>query len=399
MTRNIDQWRGLQGIWSFRRETVLKFLDGLDFDYLCQRAAQAIRRQVPSGTVKVITDRFTSGRERVVFEVEFSDGTLWVARISLPPLPVAADDCSLLPCPGPEVMLSEIVTMRYVGTETSIPLPRIHGHELGNRNQLGAPYMLMDRVLGKFIRPLPSTPNDEVPHIYGQVADIVLALSRLTFPKIGLISSGSDISKGLPAVSQCLFHDLSLRNAFTTSSEYYTTRFQDFLDEKKKQIPLDDNWVAFAWLCLQSIPHFLIPELENGPFPLHHPDLNNGNILYNNNHEIVGVLDWTATGTFPWEIAMAPPEALDSEYFPERRKMYIDIFEVKEIAMTGSNRFSSFTRSPASEIVNLVNDNYGSWGKRFPDERAVRLARLMYGSETIWEDVKTEYRKREPASR
>ena len=183
------------------------------------------------------------------------------------------------------------------------------------------------------------------------------------------------------------------RLLFTQRVQYgvgiYTARLQEFYIETRNQIPLDDNWVAFAWLCWQSIPDFLIPELDKGPFPLHHPDLHNGNILYDDNNNIVGVIDWTASGSFPWEIAMAPPEALDQ--FPERRKMYIDIFEVKEIAITGGNIFASFMRSPASEIVNLVNENYRIWGKRFPDRRAVRLAQLVYGSETRWEDVKIKY--------
>jgi len=57
--------------------------------------------------------------------------------------------------------------------------------------------------MGKFVRPLPSTPMDDVAHVYGQVAEIVLTLSRLTFPKIGMISGDSNI--GSPIVSQCLF--------------------------------------------------------------------------------------------------------------------------------------------------------------------------------------------------
>jgi isoamyl acetate esterase len=385
MPRDLKQWRGIEGIWSFRREVVQKFLDGLKFDYLAQIAQTT--RAVATCKANVLTEHFTSGRERVVFEVEFSDGTLWVARISLPPLSTAADDHTLLPTPGLEILLSEIVTMGYVRRKTSIPLPCVHSHELQN-NAFGAPYILMDEVLGKFIRPLPSTPLEEVPHIYGQTADIVLALSRLTFSNIGMLSADT---KAIPVVSQCIFPDLSLRDAFTTASEYYTTRFQEFLEDKRKEVPPDDDWVVFAWLCLQSIPHFLIPELDNGPFPLHHPDLNNGNILYDDNHNIVGVLDWTAAGTFPWEIVMAPPEALDAVYFAERRKLYIDIFEAKEIASTGDNKFALFMRSPASEIINLVNDNYISWGKRFPHLRAMRLAKLVYGDGTSWEDVKKRY--------
>jgi hypothetical protein len=357
----------------------------LKFDYLAQIAQTT--RAIANCKAKVLTEHFTSGRERVVFEVEFSDGTLWVARISLP-LPTAADDYTLLPSPGLEILLSETATMRYLRSETSIPLPRVHSHELQN-NSFGAPYILMDEVLGKFIRPLPSTPLEEVPHIYGQTADIVLALSRLTFSNIGMLSA--EDAKGTPVISQCIFPDLSLRDAFTTASEYYTTRFQNFLEDKRKQVPSDNDRVAFAWLCLQSVPHFLIPELNSGPFPLHHPDLNNGNILYDDNHNIVGVLDWTAAGTFPWEIVMTPPEALDAVYFGDRRKLYIDIFEAKEIASTGNNKFASFMRSPASEIINLVNDNYISWGKRFPHLRAMRLAKLVYSNGTSWEDVKKWY--------
>jgi hypothetical protein len=45
------------------------------------------------------------------------------------------------------------------------------------------------------------------------------------------------------------------------------------------------------------------------------------------------------------------------------KKVFIDIFEVKEIAITGGNRFASFMRSPASEIVNLVNESYRGWGE------------------------------------
>lgn len=121
MTRSIEQWRGLEGIWPFRREIVQNFLARLDFDYL-ERMAQKARQ---TSTCKVLTNNFTSGRERIVLEIEFSDRTFWVARISLPPLPTAADDCTLLPTPGPDVMLSEIVTMQYVANKTSIPLPRV----------------------------------------------------------------------------------------------------------------------------------------------------------------------------------------------------------------------------------------------------------------------------------
>ena len=120
------QWRGLQGVWPFRREIVQKFIDSLDFEYLC-RIAETTRSN-SAFSAKVHKEPFSAGRERLVFQIEFSDGTLWVARISLPPLPTAHDDSRLLPCPGPAVMLSEVTAIRLVSSETSIPVPQIHTH-------------------------------------------------------------------------------------------------------------------------------------------------------------------------------------------------------------------------------------------------------------------------------
>ena len=366
------QWRGLQGVWPFRREIVQKFIDSLDFEYLC-RIAETTRSN-SAFSAKAHKEPFSAGWERLVFQIEFSDGTLWVARISLPPLPTAHDDSRLLPCPGPAVMLSEIAAIRLVSSETSIPVPQIHAHNF-QKNPFGAPYMLMDEVVGQFIRQFPSTPIQDIPHVYSQVAEIVLALAQVTFTKIGMLLENTAAHNQV--VDKCLFHDLTVGSAFSTATEYYTSRFRRFFDQKKKKVPEDEDWIVFAWLCLQSIPSFIMIDLDKGPFPLSHPDLNNGNILYDEQNTIVGVIDWTACGTFPWEIAMSPP--LDLVYFDDRRWMYIDIFEAKEVETTGTNKFASFMRSSGARIVNLVNENFEAYGKTFPDQRALELAGLVFG--------------------
>jgi len=382
------QWRSLQGVWPFRREIVQKFVDSLDFEYL-RRIAEATRGN-SAFSAKVHKHPFSAGRERLVFQIEFSDGTLWVARVTLPPLPAAQDDPRLLPCPDAAVMLSEVATIRLVSSETSIPVPQIHAHAF-QTNPFGAPYMLMDEVAGQFIRPFPSTPIQDIPHVYSQVAEIVLTLAQVTFAKVGMLTENAAPHNRV--VSKCLFHDLTVGHAFSTATEYYTMRFRRFLTQKKKEVPPDDDWVVFAWLCLQSIPYFILIDLDEGPFPLSHPDLNNGNILYDEQNTIVGVIDWTACGTFPWEIAMSPP--LDLVYFDERRTMYIDIFEAKEVEITGTNRFASFMRSPRARIVNLINENFEAYGRMFPIQRALELAMLVFGEDITWGDVKMRYKESE----
>ena len=108
--------------------------------------------------------------------------------------------------------------------------------------------MLMDEVVGQFIQPFPSTPVRDIPDVYGQVADIVLSLSEITFDKIGMLSENTAAHDH--AVDKSLFDDLMVGPAFSTATEYYIVRFERFLEEKRNDIPMDDDWVAFAWLCL-----------------------------------------------------------------------------------------------------------------------------------------------------
>ena len=90
---------------------------------------------------------------------------------------------------------------------------------------------------------------------------------------------------------------------------------------------------------------------------------------------------------------MSPP--LDLVYFDDRRRMYIDIFEAKEVETTGTNRFASFMRSPGARIVNLVNENFEAYGRTFPDQRVLELAGLVFGEGITWEDVKMRYKESE----
>jgi hypothetical protein len=54
---------------------------------------------------------------------------------------------------------------------------------------------------------------------------------------------------------------------------------------------------------------------------------------------------------------------------------------------------SELMRQTSCEIVELVNDYSGLMGLRFPLDAALRLARLVFGEEILWEDVKKMYQK------
>src|ERR1700736_2276654 len=151
-SRSVEQWRGMDGVFKFQRQTVEYFLQTLQFDSLREVAEKCSKSEHGNGGAVLRTDQFSAGRERVVYEIEFPDGTLWVARITLPRLPLGLYDCTLLPSPGLEVMQSEVDTMRYVSSHTSIPVPRVIAYDFQHDNPLGAPYMLMEEVSGKLFR-------------------------------------------------------------------------------------------------------------------------------------------------------------------------------------------------------------------------------------------------------
>jgi isoamyl acetate esterase len=381
-----DRWRGIESVWCFQREAVHQFISTLRFESLRERA-DLVRFSVDGVQgAQIRTDNFSSGRDNLVFEISFPDDVLWIARISFPALPPPPGHTTQ-PRPGPREAYSECITMDYIRNKTSIPVPRIYELDPNSENDVGARYMFMDEIQGHPIEPVPTIPMAKVEHVYSQIADIVLQLSKLTFPKIGLLSleSGSEHT-----ISDTIFEDFSFHKPFTSAAEFYTSRARRYFQQKCAELPINNDWAAFAWLILQAIPQFLVPEFDRGPFPLKHPDLNNLNISYNDNYDIVGVFDWTATQALPWQSFLVPPRGLDPCTFIERRTLYINIFEAKEKKETGDTCLSHFMRSRACEIVELVDDYHG-WGNSFPKHAAIRLAELVFGINTKWEDVQRMY--------
>ena len=192
-------------------------------------------------------------------------------------------------------------------------------------------------------------------------------------------------------IAGAVFEDYHRVKAFRSASDYYNARVQRFLAQKESESPVDDNWTALAWLYLQAIPLFCPPNLDAGPFPLRHPDLNNLNLLYNDNYNIMGVIDWTAAQAAPWQSFVAPPNQFQYIETIEHRKLYFEVFEEVERSQNPDTPLSKMMRCRDCEIAELVDDYFG-W-IRFPSGNALRLGRLVFGDVTEWEYIKAKYRE------
>jgi hypothetical protein len=89
--------------------------------------------------------------------------------------------------------------------------------------------------------------------------------------------------------------------SYKTALEYFfDTRCKDFelAVEKKEHRFL----YIGTWLRLQVVPFIVELEWNNGPFPLNYPDLGAGNFIFDDEFNIIGVIDWTSVGTVLTEL-------------------------------------------------------------------------------------------------
>jgi hypothetical protein len=377
-----DSWTGTRLIHPTIAAVVNQFVSSLDLDEFC-RHANSIRGR----TDCKLTEKFQCGKDHVVFELVFEDNIFWLARI---PLPV---DSRTRYGIGPEEMRSEIATINFVRQHSTIPVPEIHGYNLDRANAVGAPYILMGALPGRTITILPLVQGSVKAHVYRQLASIMLQLSRLPrWSEAGFIHQSPDTSFSISTMlvpvpgqtPQC---------ALASSRSFFNVRAQCFLDRKLAEGNVDK--IAIAWLYREAIPQFLQQGTDD-QFLLCHPDFSNCNILYDDDYNITGVIDWTWTQTCPWQLFATFPHEFARRFPPEMslsghsRALFLAILGEEESKLGDPTPLTRFMGSKEAQILELTQDYQhiqdGSW---LPMDGIHELIELMYGKALNWEDVKT----------
>jgi len=158
-------------------------------------------------------------------------------------------------------------------------------------------------LAGRFREVVPIEHQDKV---ISKIADYLVQMSTLRFSMIGRLKA-AETDRGVEySIQQCL-HPASCQWAprdsgpFETAINYFfTTRTPDYY-ETLKRAPDDSDECFAAWLRMQTAFAIVQLEFNRGPFPLHHPDLRLANILFDDDYNITGVLDWSYTMTVPIE--------------------------------------------------------------------------------------------------
>lgn len=253
------------------------------------------------------------------------------------------------PCPGrvmfpEEKVRNEVAVMTFLKQDTHIPVPKIIHHGMREESPAGlGPFILMEYVahasnLATQIRapgyhrgdrPFldPDIEEEKLEFFYGQIADILLELSKPSFDKIGSLArdaSGWNITNRPLTMNMNELVQLGNfppkmlpHTPFTTSSSYYQslaeTEFMHLTTQRNDAIGSEQDCCSkymarrlFCKLAAESRLHNHTTP-NSGPFKLFCDDLRPTNILLDDNMKIIAVIDWEFTYTAPAEFSFIPP--------------------------------------------------------------------------------------------
>jgi aminoglycoside phosphotransferase len=182
------------------------------------------------------------------------------------------------------VQLSEASTLRYVGENTYIPVPKVHC-ALVHKDKT---YILMERIDGKtLIRGWRTRSTESKGKILVQLKNMVDQLRSLPPPS----SRISNVDGG--PVYDCRFPGTSLSiGPFDTIHDFHCF-LRNGVEAHPGNLPDVNRMVA----------------LQDRPWPMPvftHGDLSSFNILVRGD-DVVGIIDWETSGWYPsyWEYSMA----------------------------------------------------------------------------------------------
>ncbi|KAF7168776.1 hypothetical protein CNMCM5623_001669 [Aspergillus felis] len=245
-----------------------------------------------------------------------------------------------------EKVRNEVATTRYIGDQTSIPVPFVHYWGTRKESPLGLD-ALNAPGCPKEDRGIldPDISEAKLEALYGGVASILLPLSQPSLPRIGSLDQVDDftwrvtrrpLSMPMNTLVQLgsLPQSKLLTTTFNTASSYFEAlaelHIAHLINQRNDAIDsAEDCWrklVARYFFRKLAREHRLTERsasFDKGPFKLWCDDFRPANILMNEEQKIVGFVDWEYAYAAPVEFSFAPPWWLLIEK-PEYRPRGLD---------------------------------------------------------------------------
>ncbi|KAK5218482.1 hypothetical protein LTR47_011704 [Exophiala xenobiotica] len=258
-------------------------------------------------------EKYSIGHFNMVRRILFEDGISWVARLRLPRLGAVISDRATLD--EAKTLKVEVASMKFLKAKTSIPVPEVYNYCVDPKNDVGAPYILMDYIPGTVATELRMARNCEV-GLFGtfeqdrkfrqQMAGIQVALSSFEFDRIGSLYQDETTSQFF------IGPDIEIgKGPWASSMDYYADLANHALQD----------CVANAAADVQTSCSFAVPVIfkhlisvyshdrtSAGHFKLTNRDFGAHNLLVNNDFEIIGVIDLDGVMAAPIEMVAQYPQ-------------------------------------------------------------------------------------------
>ncbi|KAJ5287330.1 hypothetical protein N7478_003016 [Penicillium angulare] len=245
-------------------------------------------------------------------EIHFGDGVVWLARIrrtnaASPPTELQS-----------YTMQSEVATLQFVNN-MNIPIPKIHHFDCDEKNPVGVPYILMEKLPGVSVGSsliLAWTPGNRQ-KVLSQLADIYIKLHKHPVHKMGSFNDPGSANIGPFAVESLTDRqgsELKTTGPCTSIQEYYKAGIDLTLDLILRQEiyttrPVD-AYLVHRYLLDNVTRVFSYNDLDDGKFYLRHADDKGDHILVDDDFNITGMIDWEWAYTAPKSVAFNSPIAL-----------------------------------------------------------------------------------------
>ncbi|KJZ68717.1 hypothetical protein HIM_11895 [Hirsutella minnesotensis 3608] len=286
------------------------FIDSIDQDAVCLVASKFCG----GGTCSIIDEK--KGSFNICFFVRFeSNNKTWVLRIPIVPV---------VPCCAWDKLLSEVTTMRYIESKTTIRIPYVHAYGKDDTLVQGSstPFMIMEFIPGRQLNTKTWMHTTELQrrNLYIDLINAFTQLRKLEFPAAGsLIPNPNDelnpiLGPFLSITARELERSCGTRAtlAVLTSTAQFVDYHSNILSATAKEPVQDDNLdgIKTELFALDSILNEIprcIDLQEPGPFVLAHADLRCGNLLVDDDFHILAIIDWEFSGSIPLQLFTPPP--------------------------------------------------------------------------------------------
>ncbi|QPH16400.1 hypothetical protein C2857_001034 [Epichloe festucae Fl1] len=135
--------------------------------------------------------------------------------------------------------------------------------------------------------------------------NLVLELAFSDSTRIGRLWCGEDAEQPVEIIAMA-WH--SSPGPLETSLEYFYNQRQAENREIVAMHPDDPEWLTACWVLKAALSHIIIEDRVRGPFPLCHLDLHSGNMLFDDEYNLSGIIDWSSAQAAPLEQLSVCPE-------------------------------------------------------------------------------------------